>query len=61
MGKRKKTGKRIFLIFCIVTLSIIGAITYYKNVIKHPFKVKDESFKIMVEEGSGIYTVLNTM
>ncbi|QBD84684.1 endolytic transglycosylase MltG [Clostridium tetani] len=61
MGKRKKMGIIIPVVFCIIALSIIGTVTYYKNIIKHPFKVKDESFKIVVEEGSGIYTVLNTM
>lgn len=61
MRKRKRIRTIISLAFCIIALSIVGTITYYKNVIKHPFKIKDESLKVVVKEGSGIYTVLNTM
>lgn len=61
MRKRKRIRTIISLAFCIIALCIVGTITYYKNVIKHPFKIKDESLKVVVKEGSGIYTVLNTM
>ena len=61
MGKDRKLGKIIPVILCIIALFILGTVTYYKNIIKHPFKVKEESFRVVVKEGSGIYTVLNTM